>query len=199
MDVQRSNDGDLGTQEKIYQNVVRDCTYAGIRLRELSEDMRIVNNTIDNCSNSEGGGIVLISAGQTRNVIKNNIVTNSSYALNAHEQTTKTFTADYNCYHDGTKWAYNLTAYYSLAAWQTIGEDAHSSTSDPFYVNEAGNDFRLRTGSPFMNYGIDVLDLDGDGSTTDPITIGAYITGTEIIGIIRSSAPAAPAGLRIVQ
>ena len=37
--------------------------------------------------------------------------------------------------------------------------------------------------SPAINAGRDILDLDGDGSTTDTITLGAYITGDEIIGL----------------
>ena len=46
------------------------------------------------------------------------------------------------------------------------------------------SDFKLRSNSPLINAGLDVLDLNKNGSTSDRITIGAYITGNEIIGRI---------------
>ncbi|OGS04433.1 MAG: hypothetical protein A3J70_00875 [Elusimicrobia bacterium RIFCSPHIGHO2_02_FULL_61_10] len=50
------------------------------------------------------------------------------------------------------------------------------------FVNPANRDFRLQSGSPARTLGVDVLDLDNDGSTTDVIPAGAYVTGNEIIG-----------------
>jgi hypothetical protein len=58
-----------------------------------------------------------------------------------------------------------------------------SFDGDPQFMNVAGGDFRLSAGSPAMNRGIDLLDLDADGSSGDLINAGAYVTGNEVIGI----------------
>ena len=57
-------------------------------------------------------------------------------------------------------------------------------------MNEAAGDYRLQSGSPARNGGVDILDLNRSGSTTDLINMGAYITGTEVIG--RGSSDNAP-------
>jgi hypothetical protein len=60
-------------------------------------------------------------------------------------------------------------------------------------VNAAADDFRLcqgrdqpaagcRAASAALTVGIDILDLDGDGSTTDPIPAGAFVTNAEVVG-----------------
>jgi hypothetical protein len=56
-------------------------------------------------------------------------------------------------------------------------------TSDPLFTNVTTHDFTLQAGSPAAALGVDILDLDGDGSTTDNIPAGAYVTGSEVIGI----------------
>ena len=56
------------------------------------------------------------------------------------------------------------------------------AASDPMFVNPANRDFHLQSGSPARTLGVDILDLDHDGSTTDLIPAGAYVTGDEIIG-----------------
>ena len=85
---------------------------------------------------------------------------------------------------------------YSLSQWRAHGQDAappQAIRANPYYVNRIARDYRLCTGagvpvascadaSPAINQGVDLLDLDGDGSTTDRITAGAFITGDERIG-----------------
>ncbi len=89
----------------------------------------------------------------------------------------------------GEKWIYNKPenpkTYFSLLAWQN-GEnlDLHSFVSDPLFVNPEANDFHLQPSSPCLNAGIDRQDYDNDGNTTEPINMGAYITGNETIGLI---------------
>jgi len=58
----------------------------------------------------------------------------------------------------------------------------------------------LSSTSPCRNTGIDRQDYDGDGNATEPINMGAYITGNEIIGPISSgdlTAPSPPGNLKI--
>ena len=44
---------------------------------------------------------------------------------------------------------------------------------------------------------MDINDLDGDGSTSDTISAGAYVTNGERIGLT-TAVPLAPTNLRIV-
>lgn len=69
-----------------------------------------------------------------------------------------------------------------------------SINANPLYANAAGLDFRLCTSagvphascsgaSPALAIGVDSMDLDNDGSTSDNIPAGAYVTGSEVIGV----------------
>jgi hypothetical protein len=80
-------------------------------------------------------------------------------------------------------------------------------TTDPLFANPAGDDYRLCTeagvphpncagASPAIGLGVDVLDLDGDASTTDSIDAGVYVTGTEVIGLTTNETPATRYRLR---
>lgn len=74
------------------------------------------------------------------------------------------------------------TPYYDLATWQTAtGYDAHSTTSNPLWVNPAGLDFHLQSASPAIDAGANVgltEDFEGNpvpqGAAPD---IGAYEYG----------------------
>jgi len=95
-----------------------------------------------------------------------------------------------------------LVTPFSFATWRSSAydfQDAHSTSGvNPLFVNAAVRNFRLCTAvgvpsadctgaSPALNAGIDILDLNHNGSTTDVIPAGAYITGNERIG--RTTAP----------
>jgi len=98
----------------------------------------------------------------------------------------------------GTAFVYSPSA--SWTTWTTTwGLDTTSPAStngtDPLLANPTDNDFRLCTASgvphasctgasPALTLGVDILDLDGDSSTTDTIPAGAYVTGSETIGTI---------------
>ena len=73
----------------------------------------------------------------------------------------------------------------SFATWQrNYGQDTHSSyDGEPPFIDAAVGDFRLQPRSSALSAGRDVLDLDSDGSTMDSINIGAFVTGTEVIGV----------------
>jgi hypothetical protein len=63
--------------------------------------------------------------------------------------------------------------------------------ADPQFTNEATGVFTLRPGSKARNACPDVLDLDGDGSAADMVDCGAYVTGTEVIGVRPPAHPGA--------
>lgn len=98
--------------------------------------------------------------------------------------------SDYNVFYpefSGAVGVYsgNETRAYSLLEWQGIGyggdpltidvpapgPDSHSTTSDPLFVDVANNNYHLSDQSPARN-------MSSEGGA-----VGAYITGTEIIGV----------------
>jgi hypothetical protein len=191
----------------IYQNLLVNISQSAFMTHHYdgseSYYIRIVNNTINNCGRAFEGSSLTAGAGH---VFQNNVVSNcptgfrSSNAASAW--TTSTLDARHNMYRNMSGAAVFLfdtsgQNTLSFSSWQGLGKDTASPVSrlaDPLFVNVAGGNFRLQSDSPARNAGIDRLDLNGNGSNTDQITIGAYITGNEVIG--RSStqpiAPQAP-------
>ena len=86
----------------------------------------------------------------------------------------------------------NSTTIFSFALFLGLGYEAAGLTGDPLYVNPTGSppDFHLRLGSP------------AKGTGTGGKDMGAYPTGTEIIGPTTagggsSTPPASPSNLRV--
>jgi len=80
------------------------------------------------------------------------------------------------------RFVYNGITKSNLSAWRTVsGQDANSLIGDPLFENIVNRDFRLKTGSPAINAGIDVgltTDFAGNSIVGNP-DIGAYeYTGT---------------------
>ena len=88
---------------------------------------------------------------------------------------------DWNFYNISGEFFYDFASY---ATWQgSFGQDTDSSYgSEPLFTDAEGGDFRLQPTSSARGVGRDVLDLDGDGDTTDSVNAGAFVTGTEVIG-----------------
>lgn len=68
----------------------------------------------------------------------------------------------------------------------SFGMDCDSYEADQLFVNAPAGDYHLQASSPFRSTGkypgIDRQDYNGNGNTTEAISMGAYITGTEVIG-----------------
>jgi hypothetical protein len=190
---------------RIYQNVIRDgfanaSESVGINLAEHSNHCVIANNTIYHVTNGIyfGGG----TFNQSDLVFRNNIIAVTSNAFNAYLSSSLTFTADTQNYYSTGGWAYNNAIHSTLATWRSvIGGDSASTTSNPQFISTT--DLRLGPASPVRNASVDVLDLNGNGQTTDAINLGAYVTGNEVIGPTSSEnppiPPAPPRSLRVVN
>jgi hypothetical protein len=159
---------------------------------------RVVNNTL------YGNGTAFRLEGFCEDavdmVFRNNIVYattgNTLWGESANCSTGMTksnYDFDYNLYGQGSDFGDLYYNNFSFATWQGAtynNQDANATSGiDPLFVNSASGDFRLQASSPAINAGIDILDLDNDDSTTDPIILGAYITGNELIGSLLPSAP----------
>lgn len=180
-------------QNRIYQNIIMNGVgddHIGIEIAEGSNHWTIANNTIRGVNN----GIYLVPSGQSGGFrIANNIISSTTTAVNAWEMSAAMPGPGRNLYHSMTQWAWNGRTYSGLSAWLGAAPaDAGSVVSDPGFVNVSSGDFRLSSGSQARTLGVDILDLNGNGSNSDPIPAGAYVTGNEAIGRYTGPTPNAP-------
>jgi hypothetical protein len=194
----------------VYQNIMENNSTGFLFFNTIyfvgntkPNDVYVVNNTM---YNNRNGGIYFKSLCQNLNnnhVSNNLIIGSNAITTDATECTT---TANMGVDDVEFDWNfYTLSgAFYrdfvsSFTTWQSsYGQDTNSSYgSDPQFVDVSGEDFRLDSGSSARNAGLDILDLNGNGSTDDMITVGAYITGDEVIGAPRGPAPFPPTAVQV--
>jgi len=179
---------------KYYQNVVKLAAGYGASyatqfnvLIDYTKYGLVVNNTFVG-TNTGNGGVAVLSA-TTGNKIWNNIFYDMDlYFVNANSSSyidPAVVDFEHNCYYLGDDQFYIGSTTYSLATWKsTYTQDSASPaahSSNPTFVDFANDNYKLDTGSPCLDAGIDTLNLLG-GGTTEPINQGAYITGDETIG-----------------
>jgi hypothetical protein len=209
---------------KVYQNVIHHSLKAlnesGLAGGAESQDDTWQNNTVYAAESGiwfRGNSNLF-----TRLRFYNNIILNSTaVAVNTEEFSSPgpDTHLEHNVYFGFPNFGWSAGGYKTFATWKSMyGTDQLAPASvnvDPRLVNPAAGDYRLCTGagqptssctaaSPVLSVGVDILDLNGNGSTSDTIRPGAYITGNEIIGRTTpgqssTSAPSAPAGLHIVS
>lgn len=187
----------------VYQNIIRDgdtrggvVETVGINIAENAANYTFANNTIDNVQN---GVYFQNSINQSNLIFRNNLITNTNNAFNAYEASARAYTLDNQNYFATNEWAHAGVIYYTLERWRTaISGDAASGTDDPRYVDVAIDNLRLNAG-PAVNAGVDILDLNTNGNSTDPINLGAYVSanGTEQIGRLNGNSPERPTRVRV--
>jgi hypothetical protein len=187
-----------------YQNVIYHSAGsmgAGISTyTNIGEGCKIVNNTIYDVFSG------LYYMGETSQALwYNNIVhTASDSAVGTKSYTTypTVHAYEHNVYYN-TPYQWRLDGGGTTGDWTdwttTWAHDGVSpagiSGTDPLFADVTNHDFRLCTAlntpvagcsgaSPAIALGVDILDLDGDSATDDNIPAGAYVLGTEIIGIV---------------
>lgn len=183
---------------RIYQNVILN-SQAGITWFAFPDptptDYIVANNTIYNTT--VGIYIKPVNLYYINNKNWNNIVSNSTNAINAEDSTCTAIDFEHNLYYSFSAFASVNYTNYTFATWKSAcSQDSVTPASlntNPLFVDAAGGNFRLQSASPARNAGQDILDLNNNGSTTDSITLGAYISGNETIGIISSSSQPATA------
>ena len=195
--------GPLGELNKVYQNIVYDCTnifeFTTSEGVIQSNGMRIFNNVFYNTSSYKG---VAWTAGDWRvagelprdNEFFNNIVssdTESTTYLGADNTIsdlayyTDFINPDRNVVHNvgqiiNAENGANLDSTTWLD-WQNAGADVNSIQSDPLFTSAATQDFTLTGSSPALTLG---RDREGQFGTVDAIiSAGVYVTGNEVIGV----------------
>lgn len=189
----------------VYQNLIVDASLGGVVFIGYDNvspaKVTVANNTfhrVGSLSNNEAGAILLRPgySGYRDLVFRNNLVTSSAAGVTAWDTAfnanTSATTFSNNDYYGNGAEAYIAYRSYSLSSWQsTFGKDTSGTgTSNPQYLSST--DFRLAGTSPIRASGVDFLDLNGNGSTSDSIPVGAYITGNEVIGPTSATIAAAP-------
>ncbi len=187
--------GGIGTSEGsngaiAYSNVITDAWagFAFIGYDNVSPaNVTIANNTIVSVCCTDGGAILLRPdpAGYRNLRFYNNIIADSHNGISAWHNDLSDTTFAHNNYDSVMTVAYIGYSNLSFSNWQRdFGKDVVGSSVSPSrFVDADTGDYHLSTSSTLLNAGRDYLDLDGDGSTTDAISMGAFAIGNEIIGI----------------
>ena len=167
---------------RMYQNVIWNSaqTEMGIDLAENTNNWIITNNSINNVQN----GFWLEMTGTSgNNQFANNVIANTNTAMNGWLLTQPLPGPGRNLYYNTQEWAWNNRTFSTLAAYLLVAPaEIGSLNANPLFVNLAAGDMHVQAGSPAIGLGVDILDLNGNGSTTDRIPAGAYVRGNELIG-----------------
>ena len=171
---------------RTYQNIVHSSGSGIIFIGyngSSPANIDVVNNTLYN--NSNGIYLKPDTGGYRDIVICNNIVSSGSVAIQGEDISDVSNTEfSHNLYSGASTHARIAYTNYSLASWQSnFSQDSvGSSDVDPLFQNASALDFHLRSGSPALGAGTDVLNLTANGAGA-AITMGAYVAGDEIIGV----------------
>ena len=178
---------------KYYQNILSDCGSAGFSLQGLGggpNSLDIVNNVVDGADANfvHGDG----ASGHTKVRIIGNVFVNGRIAVGSFRDNTPIeSTYQHNSYFGFRE---NFASFgpnnWSFGDWVSRTQQDRttpaSASSNPQFVGNG--DYHLRKTSPARGGALDVLDLNGNGSTTDIIDRGVYVLGTEVIGPASDSA-----------
>lgn len=181
----------------VYQNVCTNAMHGVLITKDgLSSDW-IFNNTFHTLS---ANGMYMATLNGSSGRFWNNIIVNGPYVVQLDAgpmPAPSVINFEHNVYWNNARFYSGTDGTRTLADFKAAyAQDQATPASlerDPLFVNASGGDFRLCTGSgapaasctgasPVRQEGVDILDRNGNGSTTDLIPAGAYITNNEVIG-----------------
>ena len=151
---------------------------------------RWVNNTCYNASRGFHfvGGVTF--ADVSNNLLKNNLISTTTYGIQSDNGTGLPQSYELDRLEFTRNWYYSYTTFEQWGSNKTFatfqstytGQEADTTVgTDPQFVNAAANNFHLAGGSPALTAGRVVHSIGGNDGDTIPV--GAYITGSETIGI----------------
>ena len=182
-------------------NLIYHCNTAGVSIggyapeRGHTDHCTVVNNTLyDNDTAATGAGEFQMQWNMADDIFENNIVHAGSrclIAVNKSKVDRKNPPAivDHNLYYcesgaKASKWMESGDSLTGFEAYvQSTGNDAHSSFSDPRFINLSDKDFHLKSDSPAIGAGVAAglplgeVDLDGSPRVkAGKIDLGCYQT-----------------------
>ncbi len=178
-----------GNGSRIYQNIIKNGNPGFKHDGSNISDVTVANNTFIESTGSGTAAYSISSVAPTVTNFRffNNIVYGTwGEAINIGDASTIGGQAfEHNLYYGFKKFGSLNGSLISLATWQnTHNRDAVSPAginANPLFVDTTS--YKLQAGSPARKVGIDILDLDGNGNTSNLIPAGAYVTGNEVIGV----------------
>lgn len=182
-----------GEGSSVYQNLIVDnpTGLVLVGMDDVPRNVDVFNNTfVDNTRGLAFNQSFAVASLNTRYL--NNLIVGGNVGLDYEGDDTSVIVSDRNGFF-GQGQSVASIGYQSkaLSEWQTeTGHDGASVEQDPLFVDAAGEDYHLQAGSPAATLGEDVLDLNGDGQSGDPIPAGAYVTGREQLGPSGGGEPA---------
>lgn len=178
--------GSTEGRHDIYQNLITNCGMGFSLIGAV--DSVIAHNTV--ILTATGVGVFINGLSNKTGVrIWNNIFSGGARSIEVNGvgmEPATDVSFEHNCYFGATNFFRNDGGNQSFAAFNATHTDQHAASptainSDPLFVG--GSDYRLQAGSPARNLGVDLLDRDSDGSTTDAVHAGCYLTGSEVVGV----------------
>lgn len=180
----------VGGLVQFYYNLLVNGSSAAFEcFTTISGTVRFYNNTIFQSTTTGTEGVIYLANGAGFD-IKNNIIVRDyvpgEYQISVFgaPNITSNYNQIYILNNPGAtvRLYYNGVTYTTLAAWRTAtSQDLNSISSNPLFVSTT--DFRLQTGSPCINAGVNVgltQDLLGNPITGAP-DIGAYEFTTAVL------------------
>jgi len=214
LNMQASNEQDKSGCQ-VYGNIVTNTQDYAYRSTWATEQIVFYNNVAYNCggsfyfnytyTNYLGPNIVL------RNNISINPTTDHIYFGSATNEGNYTIDSDYNLFYPDLSKGFGFkesgyATYPNLSGWQSLSRsgctfDPHSIVANPLFVDPENGNFRLQTGSPAIDAGIDVgLTQDYEGNTVPQglaPDIGAYEYVLFPVSVIKNEPKEGPAPLTV--
>jgi len=198
--------GIFQSNDKAYYNIIHHCGikatadegyFGGIRIKGDISGIEVYNNVVYKCSDNTsignehyGAGILIFAAAdETLTVtLKNNIVAfnEANYDLVVREMDVTAqinLTSDYNCFYrsGGAKFHYDGSEKTFFEYQSASGQDQHSITQNPSFVDADYYDFHLQPTSPCIDAGTDVGLTEDYGGNSVPWGTGVDIGAFELI------------------
>lgn len=173
-----------GEQTRFYQNIIYGSN-VGISIQaDVSSGSRAINNTI---YNSADAGVIVVDSPEVVGLLfDNNLIVGNTYAIRnwptvVYGDIDMTWVRNFY-YNNTTHFNGDGTGAITFATWQgTHGEDVNGvNGTDPQFTNAAGGNFHIANATALVT-GRVVESIGGTNGATIPV--GAYISGTETIGI----------------
>lgn len=189
-----------GAGSRIYQNIVKNASI-GMRIDtwdQQSVDITIANNTFIATAGGYGDNGVGYSTGSSYQYLNGIRVFNNiffgpwSETINMGDMSSiGDQTVEHNVYFGFDNFGSLNGARISYATWKSTHNKDNAPpaglNANPLFVDSI--QYKLLASSPARGIGVDILDLDANGSSANIIPAGAYITGSEVIGTAAGFVP----------